>query len=199
MVLFDATSQRRHVALQAGRARLPARLLPSQERRLAAEQAASNCAAGSPRNWRRCRPTTSWTCTRTCPRQWRTKCRRRRDRRLPMADRRRTACLQRRIQRTGFQGGLTGIAAAPADWIPRSCKCSPAAASTCPQCSLPAAVTGAPIKIPERSNGCSRIACSRFMGCHLIDGAGHWVQQEQADQVSNFLLGFVHETMANAG
>jgi len=42
-------------------------------------------------------------------------------------------------------------------------------------------------------------ACSRFMGCHLIDGAGHWVQQEQADQVSNFLLGFVHETMANAG
>ncbi len=24
-------------------------------------------------------------------------------------------------------------------------------------------------------------ACSRMLGCHLIDGAGHWVQQEQPE------------------
>src|SRR5262249_26346759 len=40
VVLFDASGQRRHGALQARRARLPARLLPPQERRLAAEPAA---------------------------------------------------------------------------------------------------------------------------------------------------------------
>ena len=24
-------------------------------------------------------------------------------------------------------------------------------------------------------------ACTRMLGCHLIEGAGHWVQQEQAE------------------
>jgi pimeloyl-ACP methyl ester carboxylesterase len=31
-------------------------------------------------------------------------------------------------------------------------------------------------------------ACTRMLGCHLIDGAGHWVQQERPDQVSRLLL-----------
>jgi pimeloyl-ACP methyl ester carboxylesterase len=34
-------------------------------------------------------------------------------------------------------------------------------------------------------------ACSRMIGCHLIDGAGHWVQQEQPAEVSRLLLGFL--------
>jgi pimeloyl-ACP methyl ester carboxylesterase len=34
-------------------------------------------------------------------------------------------------------------------------------------------------------------ACSRMIGCHLIDGAGHWVQQEQPEQVSRLLLAFL--------
>ena len=34
-------------------------------------------------------------------------------------------------------------------------------------------------------------ACSRMLGCHLIDGAGHWVQQEQPEQVSELLLRFL--------
>ena len=40
MVLFDAAGQRRDVALPAGRPRLPARLFPLQERRLAGQPAA---------------------------------------------------------------------------------------------------------------------------------------------------------------
>ena len=36
-------------------------------------------------------------------------------------------------------------------------------------------------------------ACSRFVGCHLIDGAGHWVQQEQPAQVADLLLGFLRQ------
>ncbi len=69
-----APRQRRHVALQAGRARVPARLLPPQERRLAAEQAVPPGRAGPPRNWRRCRPTTSWTSARRWRRRSRTRC-----------------------------------------------------------------------------------------------------------------------------
>jgi len=34
-------------------------------------------------------------------------------------------------------------------------------------------------------------ACTRLQGCRLIDGAGHWVQQEQPEQVSELLVRFV--------
>jgi pimeloyl-ACP methyl ester carboxylesterase len=30
-------------------------------------------------------------------------------------------------------------------------------------------------------------------GCHLVDGAGHWVQQEQPRQVSDLLLRFLRK------
>jgi pimeloyl-ACP methyl ester carboxylesterase len=34
-------------------------------------------------------------------------------------------------------------------------------------------------------------ACSQFRGVHLIEGAGHWVQQEQAAAVSKLLIDFL--------
>jgi pimeloyl-ACP methyl ester carboxylesterase len=34
-------------------------------------------------------------------------------------------------------------------------------------------------------------ACTKFEGVELIDGAGHWVQQEQATKVANRLIGFL--------
>jgi pimeloyl-ACP methyl ester carboxylesterase len=33
--------------------------------------------------------------------------------------------------------------------------------------------------------------CIRMLGCHLIDGAGHWVQQEQPERVSELLIEFL--------
>jgi pimeloyl-ACP methyl ester carboxylesterase len=36
-----------------------------------------------------------------------------------------------------------------------------------------------------------RSACTRMLGCHLIDGAGHWVQQEQPERVSELLIDFL--------
>jgi pimeloyl-ACP methyl ester carboxylesterase len=36
-------------------------------------------------------------------------------------------------------------------------------------------------------------ACTRFRGCHLLDGAGHWVQQEQPAEVSRLLLAFLRD------
>jgi pimeloyl-ACP methyl ester carboxylesterase len=40
-------------------------------------------------------------------------------------------------------------------------------------------------------------ACSRVIGCHLVEGAGHWVQQEQPDQVNRLLLQFLRSTAAH--
>jgi pimeloyl-ACP methyl ester carboxylesterase len=36
-----------------------------------------------------------------------------------------------------------------------------------------------------------KTACTKFVGTHLLDGAGHWVQQEQPAQVSSLLVKFV--------
>src|SRR6201987_308751 len=34
-------------------------------------------------------------------------------------------------------------------------------------------------------------ACSHMVGFHLLDGAGHWVQQEQPEMVSSLLVQFL--------
>ena len=35
------------------------------------------------------------------------------------------------------------------------------------------------------------VVCTQFEGVHLVDGAGHWVQQEQADAVNALLVDFL--------
>jgi pimeloyl-ACP methyl ester carboxylesterase len=39
-----------------------------------------------------------------------------------------------------------------------------------------------------------KTACTRMKEIHLIEGAGHWVQQEQADEVNRLLLQFLKTT-----
>ena len=39
-------------------------------------------------------------------------------------------------------------------------------------------------------------ACTNMIGCHLVDGAGHWVQQEQPREVSRLLLQFLKDAKA---
>jgi len=34
-------------------------------------------------------------------------------------------------------------------------------------------------------------ACTQFRGIHIIDGAGHWVQQEQPAAVTQLLIEFL--------
>jgi pimeloyl-ACP methyl ester carboxylesterase len=36
-------------------------------------------------------------------------------------------------------------------------------------------------------------ACTNMRGFHLVEGAGHWVQQEQPDEVSRLLIAFLRE------
>jgi pimeloyl-ACP methyl ester carboxylesterase len=40
-----------------------------------------------------------------------------------------------------------------------------------------------------------KTACTRMLGAHLVDGAGHWVQQEQPTEVSKLLLQFLQEAV----
>jgi pimeloyl-ACP methyl ester carboxylesterase len=34
-------------------------------------------------------------------------------------------------------------------------------------------------------------ACTRMLGCHFVEGAGHWVQQEQPEEVSKLFIRFL--------
>jgi hypothetical protein len=42
-------------------------------------------------------------------------------------------------------------------------------------------------------------ASMRRLGCHLVDGAGDWLQQEQPEQVTRLLLQFVRQAAERAG
>ena len=39
-----------------------------------------------------------------------------------------------------------------------------------------------------------KTACTKFWGAHLVDGAGHWVQQEQPEKTTALILQFLKET-----
>ena len=41
-------------------------------------------------------------------------------------------------------------------------------------------------------------ACTHMVGFHLLDGAGHWVQQEQPDAVNKLLIAFLSDAQAAA-
>ena len=94
--------------------------------------------------------------------------------------------------RTGFQGGL--------QWY----RCATSAEQSA---ALAAAVAGMHIDVPalfiagaadwgiyQKPGEFERMqqsACTDFRGCHLIPGAGHWVQQEQPARTAELLLDFL--------
>jgi pimeloyl-ACP methyl ester carboxylesterase len=54
-------------------------------------------------------------------------------------------------------------------------------------------------QVPGSVERMQRDACTRMLGCHLVDGAGHWVQQEQAERVSALVLELLrHPSVAGA-
>jgi pimeloyl-ACP methyl ester carboxylesterase len=44
---------------------------------------------------------------------------------------------------------------------------------------------------PDAAESMQHKACTRMVGFHLVDGAGHWVQQEQPERVAELLLTFL--------
>ena len=96
--------------------------------------------------------------------------------------------------RTGFQGGL--------QWY----RCGTSAAFTAeleifsgrsidvPSCFISGKQDWGIQQRPGALEAMQTTACTNMLGCHLIEGAGHWVQQEQPEQVSALLLQFLTQT-----
>lgn len=101
--------------------------------------------------------------------------------------------------RTGFQGGL--------QWY--RCKTDPGFAAELqlfagrtigvPSCFIAGKSDWGVYQAPGDFETMQTSACTNMSGCHLVDGAGHWVQQEQPQEVCALLLPFLRLSTQHDG
>jgi len=51
-----------------------------------------------------------------------------------------------------------------------------------------------PYQVPGSIESMQHKACARMLGCHMVEGAGHWVQQERPEAVSRLLVDFLQQS-----
>jgi pimeloyl-ACP methyl ester carboxylesterase len=99
-------------------------------------------------------------------------------------------------ERTGFQGGL--------NWY--RCGTDPRHAADLqrlagrtidvPSAFIAGAADWGVYQKPGDFERMQHALCTRMLGCDLVEGAGHWVQQEQAERVSALLVEFLRQARA---
>ena len=51
-------------------------------------------------------------------------------------------------------------------------------------------------QLPGAFEGMQHGACKQLLGVHLIQGAGHWMAEEQPEQVNQLLIDFLRRAAA---
>jgi len=92
------------------------------------------------------------------------------------------------FSRTGFQGGLNWYRAALSQAGMRSLRLYSGVRIEVPATFLAGSRDWGMYQSPGALNAMAERACRHLMGCHVVDGAGHWVQQEQPERVVELLL-----------
>lgn len=99
--------------------------------------------------------------------------------------------------RTGFQGGLQWYRCAGSDWsiaentFSAELQLFSGRSIDVPSCFIAGQSDWAVYQRPDAYEQMQGTACTQLVGCHLVDGAGHWVQQEQPTAVTSLLLDFL--------
>jgi pimeloyl-ACP methyl ester carboxylesterase len=93
--------------------------------------------------------------------------------------------------RTGFQGGLQWYRCRTQGVGLADLEIFAGRAIDVPSCFIAGASDWGVYQKPGDFESMQSTACSDLRGCHLLEGAGHWVQQEQSEQVSRLLLEFL--------
>ncbi len=94
-------------------------------------------------------------------------------------------------RRTGFQGGLNWYRCATSTAQNRELRLFAGATIDVPSCFIAGTSDWGVRQRPGALQAMQSSACTDMRACHLIDGAGHWVQQEQAEAVSELLVEFL--------
>jgi pimeloyl-ACP methyl ester carboxylesterase len=93
--------------------------------------------------------------------------------------------------RTGFQGGLQWYRCGTEGVNTPDLEIFSGRRIEVPSCFIAGRQDWGIYQRPGAIEAMQKIACADMRGCHLIDGAGHWVQQEQPDEVNRLLLQFL--------
>ena len=94
-------------------------------------------------------------------------------------------------QRTGFQGGLNWYRCRTDGRFPPELQLFSGRSIDVPALFIAGQCDWGPYQKPGDFEAMQAGACSQLQGCHLIQGAGHWVQQEQPEAVNPLLLDFL--------
>ena len=140
----------------------------------------------------RCRRTTSWTSTWAWPRRWRCTCPRRpRSPPTEWLPDRELHVYAVEYERNGFQGGLQWyrsggvITDEPLTFAGRTIDI--------PSLFIAGSSDWGAYQRPGSLERMQETACTDMRGVHFVDGAGHWVQQEQPEETVRLLLEFLRE------
>jgi pimeloyl-ACP methyl ester carboxylesterase len=93
--------------------------------------------------------------------------------------------------RTGFQGGLQGYRRGRDARLNAELQTFSGRTIDVPSCFIAGKSDWGVFQTPGAVERMKNSACTRMLGFHLVDGAGHWVQQEQPEEVSRLLIQFL--------
>jgi pimeloyl-ACP methyl ester carboxylesterase len=103
------------------------------------------------------------------------------------------AVYAREYERNGFQGGLNWYRARTGGLSDAELQLFSGRTIDVPSMFIAGKSDWGTYQRPGNFERMQQSACTRMLGCHLIDGAGHWVQQEQPERVSELLLEFAQQ------
>lgn len=98
--------------------------------------------------------------------------------------------------RIGFQGGLQWYRCGTTGAFNNELQLFSGRTIDVPSCFISGKQDWGTYQRPGVFEAMPKAACTNMLGCHLVDGAGHWVQQEQPAEVSRLLLDFLAQANA---
>jgi len=100
--------------------------------------------------------------------------------------------------RTGFQGGLQWYRCGTSGAFTGELETFSGRTIDVPSCFISGKKDWGTYQRPGVFEAMQSSACTQMIGCHLVEGAGHWVQQEQPEEVARLLLQFFRQAAERA-
>ena len=99
--------------------------------------------------------------------------------------------------RTGFQGGLNWYRCGKEGRGRAEMQLFSGRTIDVPSCFIAGASDWGVYQSPGSLERMQTTACTNMLGVHLVEGAGHWVQQERPEKVSRLLIQFLRQTQVD--
>src|SRR5439155_2082469 len=102
-------------------------------------------------------------------------------------------------ERTGFQGGLNGYRVRLTAEHDAELQLFASRTVDVPSMFIGGKSDWGVYQTPGAFESMQKTTCTRMVGFHLVDGAGHWVQQEQPKKVTELLTKFLQDQSPHDG